>query len=421
MEAVNEARRKVWSNQDKEFHRQATIDVDGTIAPTDGQCKSGIGMSYTGHWSYHPLVVSVAETNEVLYLGESGGQPTSHAGAAEVLDLAIELVRGGGFQKVVAAGRHGFYADASSGPLGSGGRRVSLWGGFQPGVGWSGRRTGAQRLESAGSGKEEETAKPAAQEYPPGPGQKEWLSQSATGSGKMWPSWPIDRRPASRTIGWWWCESKLRSPKDRDGSLTRPAICFYLTNLRKESAREVVFSANRRCHQENVVEQLKNGVQAMRMPSDSLESNWAYLVIAAQAWNLKAWLGLVQSDKTMGAADSEDGVSPVPAPAGSDSLPDPAAGATSSLPAAERQRLDRNAAERSAVAQAGPLRLTRHRTKQRKSTEVQGLRSKSVRKRPKIPILASRSHSEGPPAGDHRSDAPDSRSLQSESRPQRAK
>ena len=38
---------------------------------------------------------------------------------------------------------------------------------------------------------------------------------------------------------------------------------FYLTNLRKESAREVVFSANRRCHQENVVEQLKNGVQAM--------------------------------------------------------------------------------------------------------------------------------------------------------------
>ena len=116
---------------------------------------------------------------------------------------------------------------------------------------------------------------------------------------------------------------------------------FYLTNLRKESAREVVFSANRRCHQENVVEQLKNGVQAMRMPSDSLESNWAYLVIAAQAWNLKAWLGLVQSDKTMGAADSEDGVSPVPAPAGSDSLPDPAAGATSSLPAAERQRLDR--------------------------------------------------------------------------------
>jgi hypothetical protein len=29
------------------------------------------------------------------------------------------------------------------------------------------------------------------------------------------------------------------------------------------------------------------------MPSDGLESNWAYMVIAALAWNLKAWYGLV--------------------------------------------------------------------------------------------------------------------------------
>ena len=50
---------------------------------------------------------------------------------------------------------------------------------------------------------------------------------------------------------------------------------------------------NRRCNQENVIEQLKNGVEALRMPSDTLVANWAYLVIAAQAWNLKAWMGLV--------------------------------------------------------------------------------------------------------------------------------
>ena len=50
---------------------------------------------------------------------------------------------------------------------------------------------------------------------------------------------------------------------------------------------------NRRCNQENVIEQLKNGVEALRMPSDTLVANWAYLVIAAQAWNLKAWMGMV--------------------------------------------------------------------------------------------------------------------------------
>ena len=58
--------------------------------------------------------------------------------------------------------------------------------------------------------------------------------------------------------------------------------------------------SNGRCAQENVIEQLKNGVQAMRMPSDTLLSNWAYLVITVQAWNLKAWLGLVQPDQRFG-------------------------------------------------------------------------------------------------------------------------
>ncbi|MFN2352256.1 MAG: IS1380 family transposase, partial [Kiritimatiellia bacterium] len=51
--------------------------------------------------------------------------------------------------------------------------------------------------------------------------------------------------------------------------------------------------ANGRCNQENVIEQLKNGVNAMRMPVDDLVSNWAYMVMAALAWNLKAWFAMM--------------------------------------------------------------------------------------------------------------------------------
>ena len=70
---------------------------------------------------------------------------------------------------------------------------------------------------------------------------------------------------------------------------------FYITDVRKAdlSAEDVVFQSNARCNQENLIEQLKNGVQAMRMPSDTLVSNWAYLVIGSLAWNLKIWLGLL--------------------------------------------------------------------------------------------------------------------------------
>src|SRR4051812_40269031 len=63
---------------------------------------------------------------------------------------------------------------------------------------------------------------------------------------------------------------------------------YYLTNERGWPAAEVVHFANDRCNQENLIEQLKNGVGAMRLPVNTLESNWAYMVIGALAWSLKA-------------------------------------------------------------------------------------------------------------------------------------
>src|SRR5690606_13965662 len=49
---------------------------------------------------------------------------------------------------------------------------------------------------------------------------------------------------------------------------------FYITNDREAPASEIVFEANARANQENLIEQLKNGVRAMSMPVDNLLSNW---------------------------------------------------------------------------------------------------------------------------------------------------
>ena len=74
---------------------------------------------------------------------------------------------------------------------------------------------------------------------------------------------------------------------------------FYITN-RKDAAAKIVGLANGRCDQENVIEQLKNGVSAMRMPVNDLMSNWAYMVMAALAWNLKSWYGLLMPNRERG-------------------------------------------------------------------------------------------------------------------------
>jgi hypothetical protein len=74
---------------------------------------------------------------------------------------------------------------------------------------------------------------------------------------------------------------------------------FYITN-RSDKTEKIVGLANGRCDQENVIEQLKNGVNAMRMPVQDLLSNWAYMVMAALAWNLKAWYGLLMPNSERG-------------------------------------------------------------------------------------------------------------------------
>jgi hypothetical protein len=66
---------------------------------------------------------------------------------------------------------------------------------------------------------------------------------------------------------------------------------FYLTNDEATAAADVVFLANARCNQENLIDQLKQ-VGATRMPVDTLLSNWAYMVIVSLAWTLKAWFAL---------------------------------------------------------------------------------------------------------------------------------
>jgi hypothetical protein len=68
---------------------------------------------------------------------------------------------------------------------------------------------------------------------------------------------------------------------------------FYITNDEGKTAEEIVFDANDRCNQENLLAQLKGGVRSLTAPVDGLLSNWAYMVMGSLAWSLKAWAALL--------------------------------------------------------------------------------------------------------------------------------
>ena len=104
MEATNQVRLRVWRQQPEAFFEEAVLDADGTLAETTGECKQGMDVAYNGTWGYHPLVISLANTQEPLYLVNRSGNRPSHEGAAARFDQAIALCRRGGFRQILLRG-----------------------------------------------------------------------------------------------------------------------------------------------------------------------------------------------------------------------------------------------------------------------------------------------------------------------------
>jgi len=102
--AINETRIRVWRAQPVAFFDEAVIDADGTLVETTGQCKEGMDIAYTGVWGYHPLVVSLAHTQEPLFLINRSGNRPSAEGAAERFDQARTLCRDAGFRRITFRG-----------------------------------------------------------------------------------------------------------------------------------------------------------------------------------------------------------------------------------------------------------------------------------------------------------------------------
>jgi hypothetical protein len=104
LDIFDETRLKVWAKQPAEFFEQAIIDMDGHLVATTGQCKQGMDIAYDGTWGYHPLIISLANTREVLSILNRSGNRPSHEGAAAQVDRALQVCWRGGFRRVLLRG-----------------------------------------------------------------------------------------------------------------------------------------------------------------------------------------------------------------------------------------------------------------------------------------------------------------------------
>ena len=101
---VHDVRIGVWAEQSDDFFDQAVIDMDGFLVETTGKCKQGMDIAHDGTWGYHPLVLTLANTGEVLGLVNRSANRPSHEGAAAEVDRALAVCFQGGFRQVLLRG-----------------------------------------------------------------------------------------------------------------------------------------------------------------------------------------------------------------------------------------------------------------------------------------------------------------------------
>ena len=296
MECINAVRPALWRGRGKELLGPVTyIDADGTMAPTWGEQKEGMHICYKGIWGYAPLILSVANTKEVLYVVNRSGNAPSHLGAAQWIDRSIALVaphvgrvclRGDtDFSLTANFDRWSEQADFLFG-MDAHPTLVALAQGV-PESQWK----SLQRKEKYTTLTSQTRERYQSNEKQRIVVEREYLNLRLNHEEVA----EFDYRPGkcSRDYRMVVLRKNISRMKGENVLFDEIRYFFYITTRDDLSGEQVVQCANQRCDQENVIEELKNGVNALRVPLYDLVSNWAYMVIAALAWNIKSWFAMM--------------------------------------------------------------------------------------------------------------------------------
>jgi hypothetical protein len=296
METINSVRPQLWNGRAAELLGPVTyLDVDGTIAPTYGECKAGMDISYKGIWGYSPLIVSVANTKEVLYVVNRPGNAASNLNAATWIDKAIALLTPH-TQRICLRGDTAYsltenfdrWSESIDFVLGmSCNAKIQSCAEALPEEAWS----RLERKPDYETLTEESRTRHQSNEKERIVKEREYLNLRLNHEDIA----EFNYQPGKcaqpyRVVA---LRKNISKMKGEDTLIDEIRYFFYITTRRDLTATEIVYCANERCDQENIIEQLKNGVNAMRMPLYDLVSNWAYMVIAALAWNIKSWFAMM--------------------------------------------------------------------------------------------------------------------------------
>ncbi len=301
--AIDEAQERAWQKcYRKKKQAVALVDLDSHVKHVYGSKKAGTDFTYKGGVGYHPLVITLAQTQEILRLVNRPGNCSSAEDAgkhlqavAPMLERRFEqvIVRGdsafacqsvfdacedNSFHFAVVAGQQSNYLEIAEAIKSSDWRPFRAHGnasetGSEPKKRRR-RRQNVRRRKAKARGKRDLKL------------CRQWVAEVAY-------------RPARSTKTYRLIVRRQKIEETSQGNLFELwRYRYVLSNLPKsKSAADVTRLTYQRCDQEKIIEQLQNGVAGMRMPTGTLLANHTLLLCARIAHNLKSWLSMLALPK----------------------------------------------------------------------------------------------------------------------------
>jgi hypothetical protein len=275
------------------------IDSDGTVTATDAECMEGIDYSgYKRVWGYAPLLISLANTQQPLCIVNRPGNAPSAKDAAHYLDIVAEsMLRV--FDRLLLRGDTDFSQT----------QHLDRWddtGRIDFAFGYDACQPLVARADGLDSHRWRELKRPVRYEVKTKTRTKPERIKDQIVAERGYRDLRLLREDIAEfeyqpTA----CNRPYRMVVIRKqiqvvaGQLEIEQLTkyfFYITNMRDVPAETIVTHANKRCNQENLIAQLSGQVCALSPVSNTLLSNWAWMLIASFAWTLKSWFALFARD-----------------------------------------------------------------------------------------------------------------------------
>ena len=285
----------------KRFGRKIIISLDSTVYEVYGDCKENSSTSYKNIFGYHPLLLHIHNTGELLDIIFRTGSDFTSTGADEMLRYNIERLKSF-FDEIILLADAGFFEKSVIDVCEEYGVNFIITSETNAPI--RRRLTDSELLWLKSNNEKKQGNRDTKHRdshtfnY-----RLESLKESLKKRNKYLKiRGELEAAEFEHTVPSW--EVKYRFIYKRQRiiikDLSRQSNLFeeteeyfyhgYITNIYDKPIEEIIDLIDSRGHQENFIKDFKRGLGTVHIPTKHFFGNYAYFLISMLAWNLKYWL-----------------------------------------------------------------------------------------------------------------------------------